>query len=201
MPHAARNNFERHISEPAEAIEVYNFLVQSGYRADFGLRFVWVSAISALDHFITELIVEVAVRRFDRKQSLPPSILAQLTPLSNALLMHQAESPAALVEFQRIVREMVKYRTFQKAKDVADGLSYIWPEKHKWKRIAEHIGAKDETVRTTLNNICYRRDLIVHNSDYNEATGNLTDCSVADAKTALEFICKIVAAIDALIID
>ena len=54
-------------------------------------------------------------------------------------------------------------------------------------------------VRRKLNGICTRRDLIVHNADYNEATGDLTPCIRSDAEEVIAYISRIVAAIDRLV--
>ena len=56
----AKNKFDSHISQCSEAIAIYEFLEDHGYNADFGLRFVWVASVSALDHYVTELVVEKA---------------------------------------------------------------------------------------------------------------------------------------------
>ena len=44
-----------------------------------------------------------------------------------------------------------------------------------------------------------RRNLIAHNADYNEGTGDLTPCSCSDAKDVVDYVSKVVNAIDSLI--
>jgi hypothetical protein len=56
------------------------------------------------------------------------------------------------------------------------------------------LSAKD--ARRKLNSICMRRDLIVHNADYNEATGDLTACCRVDAAEVVRYIADVVGAID-----
>ncbi len=94
---------------------------------------------------------------------------------------------------------MVRYRTFQKADDLADGLAFVWQKKQKWKVISAAMGMTSETAKAKLNAVAYRRDLIVHNADYNEASGALYDCELVDAKNAISHVDAVVQTIDGLI--
>ena len=195
---AAKTKFDDHIAQCNEAISVHRFLEGHGYSADFGLRFVWVASVSALDHYITELIVEKSTEHFSNGTALSAKLSNEGVPISSLMVMHRlpASQMQAVVEFRKIVRNTVRFRTFQKAEDVADGLAYVWSEKHKWDKIAGSIGVSAKTARLKLNGICSRRDLIVHNADYDEATGTLTSCSSADAREVITYVAKVVAAID-----
>jgi len=195
---AAKTNFDTHMAQSAEAITIYEFLDGQGYSADFGLRFVWVASVSALDHYITELIVEKSTEHFSNGISLSPKLSSEGVPISSLMTMHAipASQLQAVVEFRNIIRNAVRFRTFQKAEDVADGLAYIWNEKQKWDKIAKFIGVPTKTARQKLNGICTRRDLIVHNADYNEATGKLTPCIRTDAQEVVDFVATVVEAID-----
>lgn len=196
---AARNKFDSHISQCAEAITIYEFLEGNGYNADFGLRFVWVASVSALDHYITELVVEKATEQFSNGAALSAKLSNEGVPLASLIKIRTASAPQALVEFKSIMSDAVRFRTFQKADDVADGLAYVWSEKHKWDKISKAIGVPAKSAKLKLNGICTRRDLIVHNADYNDATGDLTPCIRSDAEEVITYVSRIVAAIDSLV--
>lgn len=195
----AKNNFENHIGHCSDAIHVYEYLNKSGYSADFGLRYVWVASVSALDHYISELVIEKSTEHFANSGILTAKMLNEGIPLESALKINAASPAQSLVEFRKAVIGMVRYRTFQKADDVADGLAFVWDQKHKWKFISAAMGMKNDIAKATLNAIAYRRDLIVHNADYNEATGALYECNARDAKNAIDHISRIVESIDGLI--
>ncbi|UWR07658.1 hypothetical protein [Ruegeria sp. B32] len=196
---AAKNNFESHIQQCSEAIEIYEYLEKIGYSADFGLRYVWVASISALDHYVSELIVEKSTEQFANGIPLTAKLLNEGVPLDAVLKINAASPAQTIVEFRNSVSNMVRYRTFQKADDVADGLAFVWGQKQKWKKISATMGATPDQTKATLNAIAYRRDLIVHNADYNEASGALFDCDLADAKNAVSHIVAVVQTIDSLV--
>lgn len=195
---AAKTKFDAHMAQCVEAITIYRFLEGHGYSADFGLRFVWVASVSALDHYVTELIVEKSTEHFSNGIGLSSKLLNEGVPISSLIAMHTipASQTQAVVEFRNIVRNAVRFRTFQKAQDVADGLAYVWNEKYKWDKIAAFIGVPAKLAKQKLNGICARRDLIVHNADYNEATGYLTPCILADAQEVVDYVAGVVEAID-----
>ena len=195
---AAKTRFDTHMAQCVEAITIHEFLEHHGYSADFGLRFVWVASVSALDHYITELIVGKSTEHFSYGTPLSSKLSNEGVPISSLMTMHAipASQMQAVVEFRNIVRNAVQFRTFQKANDVADGLAYVWNEKYKWDKIAASMGVPTKIAKYKLNGICTRRDLIVHNADYNEATGNLTPCIRTDAQEVVDYITKVVEAVD-----
>lgn len=195
---AAKTRFDIHISQCIEAISIHEFLEGHGYLADFGLRFVWVASISALDHYVTELIVERSTEHFSNGIPMTSKLANEGVPLESLMAMHAlpAMQPQAVLEFRRIVMNTLRLRTFQKADDVSGGLAYIWSEKHKWEKIAASIGLTSKVAKRKLNGICNRRDQIVHNADYNEATGDLTPCIRDDALEVVHYISLLVDRID-----
>lgn len=196
---AAKVSFDSHIVQCDEAIEIYEFLESKGYSADFGLRFVWVASVSALDHYISELVVEKATELFSNGKTLSSKLQNEKISMSHVVNMDSASPTEAILKFHSIVSQMVRLRTFQKSKDVADGLAYIWDEKHKWDKIAKELILDSNLAKKKLNSIGYRRDQIVHSADYNFASGSLRPCKLEHAREALNFIIKIVNVIDIIV--
>lgn len=196
---AAFDRFEEHIQQCAEAIEIYNHLKGVGYAADFSLRFVWVASISALDFYISELIVEKGTLHFANSIPLSSKLLNETVPMASLLALHSVTPAQKVVEFRKIISLAVKFRTFQKAEDVADGLAFVWNEQHKWNAIADKLGVENKSAKHKLNSIAYRRDMIVHNADFDEATGVLRVCDPDQARQASKYIRAVVQAIDELV--
>lgn len=199
MKSLAKTNFEGHANQADEAIEIYSYLRKNGYNADFGLRFVWVSAISSLDHYISELIIEKSTEHFANEKRLSRKALSQGVPLESTIKMKEASGPQSIVEFRSIISDAIKYKTFQKADDISDGLSYIWEEKHKWEKISQKLGVNTRTAKRKLNSIGYRRDSIVHNADFDDGRGEIRECILEDAKEALDYIKNVVNTIEELV--
>lgn len=196
---AAYNNFVSHIQECSEANGIYEFLSKHGYRPHFGLRYVWVAAISSLDNYISELIVEKATENFSNGAALSSKLLNEGVPISAILKIQSATPVEAVSQFRDIMYQTVRFKTFQKAESVADGLSMIWNEENKWKKIAEVMKLSHKAARWKLNSIAYRRDLIVHNADYDVATGKLMDCNPDDAKEVYRFVAQLVEIVDQIV--
>lgn len=198
---AAKDNFFSHLSRCDEALVVYDHLTGLGYSADFGLRYVWVASVSALDHYISQVIVELASQQVANNQSLTAKLLNERLSISLHLEMKSLTDAAFIFEFRKALADIVRYRSFQKDADVADGLSYIWNEAHKWDKIAARLTMTGQNARRRLNSIVIRRDQIVHNADYNESLNALTACTKIDASNALGFIKNLVTEIDYLITE
>lgn len=199
MTSSAKKNFDNHIKQAYEAIEIYKHLKRSGYSADFGLRFVWVASVSALDHYISEIIIEKSTEHFANNKKLSSKILNEGVPLQATMRLHNASPTQAIVEFRSIIDKTVRFRTFQKANDVSDGLSFIWDEQHKWNKISRELGIKNSTAKHKLNSIGYRRDSIVHNADYDNSTCLIRPCDPDDAFEALSYINQLVDTIEFLV--
>lgn len=191
--------FKNHIRESSEAVEIYEFLKGHGYSANFGLRYVWVASISALDRYVSELIIEKATEHFANGIAFSNKLLNETVPVAGLISIFGASPAEATVRFRALIADSVRYRTFQKAKDVADGLSLIWNEQHKWDAIGLLLEIPSKSARAKLNSIAIRRDLIVHNADYDEVSGLLTRCMADDAAAATNYVSQVVNAIDALI--
>lgn len=201
MTSAARSNFASHMCQCDDAVEIYKFLLSKGYVADFGLRFVWVAAISALDNYISELVVEKATEIYSNKGAFPKKLQDEGVSLSEVLEFRSANPIDATIKFRTLISNSVKSQTFQGANDVVGGLSYIWSESHKWQKISEKMGMQIKPTKGMLNSICYRRNAIVHNADYDMASNKIRDCKLEDAVEASEFVTKLVNTIDDLVLD
>ena len=64
----------------------------------------------------------------------------------------------------------MKTFSYQEPNKVADGLSYIWEEKQKWKKISVQMNMDERIVKTTLKLIADRRNSIVHEADIDPST-------------------------------
>lgn len=200
MPSLAKKLFDKHIEECREAVAIYEHLENtSHYRADFSLRFVWIAVVSAFDHYVSQLILERATAAYANNEKLTAKLLSDVVTFSSALELKQANAIDSILVFKDILSTCIKFRSFQHPDKVADGLSYVWPEKHKWEYVAKALSISVESLKGTLESIVDRRNLIAHNADYDEARGAKLPIGKSDALEVLRFIERIVAVVDATI--
>ena len=196
---AAKLNFDKHIRECDDALQIYRYLGTQGYQADFGLRYVWVGSVSAIDHYVTELVIEKSTSQYANQQQLSPKLLNGRVQFSETLPLQSANLPQSVEIFRKAVSNMVRFETFQRAETIADGLAYIWQDAHKWQRISRVVGLHPTQAKDRLNQIADRRNLIAHNADYDESSGVLNNCSLTDAEDTVNYIKQIVTAIESLV--
>lgn len=147
---------------------LYNYLhdvVKPPYDYSDLLRWQWAQSVSALDKLIHDLI------RIGMRESFDGSRPATAKFLNFAITITAfqqiKQSPlAAPLSFEQFVTSKNKTLSFQEPVKIADGLSYIWDEQHKWKYISAQMGRSEEDVKTELKNISIRRNQIVHEGDY-----------------------------------
>jgi hypothetical protein len=197
MTSQAKLLFDSHLEECREAIALYeHFEKTSIYRADFNLRFVWIAAISAFDHYVSQLILERATKAYANNEALTPKLLSDGVSLSNALELRGANSVDAILIFRRILGDCIRYKSFQHPDKIAEGLSYVWAEKHKWQYIAGVLGISLDYLKGTMESIVDRRNLIAHNADYDEARGVKLPVDKHQALDVVKFLASIVDVIE-----
>jgi len=172
MPSSAVSVFDAHMRECREAVAVYAHLATAaGFRADFNLRFVWIASVSALDHYVSQLILERATVAFADGKPLQPKLLSEVMTFQNAISFRGVDVISAVLQFRKILDAAIRYRSFQSPDSIADGLSFIWPEKKKWGVLGAILNMKPESARRKLSAIVDRRNLIAHNGDFDEGLG------------------------------
>jgi hypothetical protein len=199
MPTSAKLLFDAHVAECREAVSTFDFMLsKAGFKADFNLRFVWIAAVSALDHYISQVILERATYAYGNKLPLQPKLLADVMSFGSAIELREADPIRSVVVFRSILDSCIRYKSFQYPEKIADGLSYVWQEKQKWHYIATKVGMSAEGAKKKLDAIVDRRNLIAHNGDYDEARGAKLPISKSDTEEVIKFTESIVAAIDSV---
>lgn len=195
----AKAKFDDLIKDADEAIITYDQLLTINQNGDFALRFVWVCLASAVDTYITDIILERGVEALFGSGPTTKKMGNELLPLSAAMALATVTTAERVRIIRTALSETIRYKTFQKPDDIADGLSYIWTEKHKWQKIAARLELDVTDLRRDIGSIMARRDLIVHSMDHDLALGKRLEVSKGDAKDHLTLIRQVVSVIDELI--
>ncbi|MGD0639231.1 MAG: HEPN domain-containing protein [Roseiarcus sp.] len=183
--------FDASIVEARNLTALHGYLTQSvraPYPFDDLLRSQVVYAVSAFDKLLHDLIrvgmVETYVgRRVPTDRYHSESITIQF----HGELLAATVPPKEYLFEQEIIRKLGRL-SFQDPEKVAEGLSLIWDEKHKWAKVADAMGQKPDDVRTTLKLITGRRNAIVHESDMHPLTNVKTPITTTDCNDITDFL-------------
>ncbi|AEW00267.1 hypothetical protein A4D02_23340 [Niastella koreensis] len=160
------------------------------------LRAQWVMSVSALDKLIHEFIRIGMVEAFEgqrprtrKYQSFGISTSTMTNIISSAGSSSSVYPPSYWFEQEIVQRH--QHLAFQDPDKIADGLSLIWDESHKWQYLAGPMGMSQQDLVTTIKTIATRRNKIVHEADFNILTGLRNQIDKIDTDTVVPFIIRL----------
>ncbi len=195
--HEAYQQFKINISSNHKIIDVYKLInyqdqllknlldLEKSEILGHLLRNVIVYSVSALDKFIHELVIKGIIEIFVNLRPTTRAYENINIPLTHINICSKSYY---IREFYYFLYKFFSNKTFQTPEKIAEGLSYIWNEKHKWKVIAQELNKDEKYVREKLNNIVIRRNQIVHEADLNMLTQKLQPISIEEVEDILKFI-------------
>ncbi|MCH8491530.1 MAG: hypothetical protein LAT81_16625 [Oceanicaulis sp.] len=198
-----------------EAYDRYRILVADAWECienfrvtehDFALRHVWVSCVSALDLYLTELVAEAGLRIVDKSPlSLTPNLRNIGIPLEGVFEYEKMSPSQKLIFFRSAIYSSVQFVSLYRSDGVLSALSYIWiaDPKKKWKTITariknfgQYIDYTEQDIRSELDAIGDRRDLISHSVDWPPGADRRNPVRIEDAMQVIDFVSALVRAID-----
>jgi len=151
------------------------------------LRWQLAQAVSALDKLIHDLIRTGIIEIFQNQRALTAGYGAFVLNLS--MYNEFINNPGLEVQIlDRHILIVNGYKTYQDPEKIAEGLSIIWTEADKWKKIADKMCSTKILVKSELKNIVIRRNQIVHEGDYNASSAARQGVVHGDIKRAVKFI-------------
>lgn len=166
------------------------------------LRWQWVLAVSALDKYIHDIVTAGMVEQYINKRPHTPKF--DTFQLSMNAITNIQSSPVPEIEFRNEVIRKNSYLAFQEPNKIADALSFIWDEQHKWDVISSNMATpiSSSDLKTKLKNIVVRRNQIVHEGDCLSTNIPLIQQPITffDTQDVIQFITELVNAIDVSII-
>lgn len=156
------------------------------------LRWQWAQAVSALDRLIHDLVKIGAVQEYINRRPPTDKFWALVLPMKiHHSIELQSNNSHKILIFQQYISEKLSTESYQDPQKIADALSYIWNEPHKWQKIAVYMSESDETVKTTLKSIVLRRNQIVHAGDYVDFLSPKENIQRDDVYKVCDFIKKL----------
>ena len=183
---------------------VYDYLVKNNIPLDSSdlLRWQWVLVVSALDKYIHDLVLMGMSEEFLGKRT-HTNKYNNFTMSMNTFFAIES-SPVPVAEFEKEIIRRHSYQSFQDPDKIADALSFIWDEQHKWSVISFNMKnvIKEEDLKIKLRNIVIRRNQIVHEGDCLSASIPLSRQIItqSDTEDVISFIIDLVEAIDKSIV-
>lgn len=158
------------------------------------LRWQWAQGVSALDKFIHDIVRAGMLEIYMGKREATPRWSS--FPISIELHQQMQDNPAgACMLLESEILRKHSFLSFQDPDKIAEALSFIWNEPHKWQVLSAKMGMDEKFVRTYLKNISIRRNQIVHEGDYSSLHLQRQLISEQDTKAVLDFISKLAEAI------
>lgn len=158
------------------------------------LRAEWVYTVSAMDKLIHELVRTGMIDAFQGGRIKTKKFVTfgiSVDTHSNIAAANPPTSPPPEYYFEQEILQKHKHLSFQEPDKIADALSLIWDEQHKWGKVAQKIGIPEASLTTRLKTIIARRNQIVHEADIDLQTGLRNKVEKVDADSVVSFIEKL----------
>lgn len=188
---SAFRSFEKEIDSASELSALFEFAdKQIVVPTSFGdlLRAQIVYSMGAFDRLMHDLVRIGMVQTFLGTRTPSPKYLSFQISLQAQRDIATASVPPREHYFEQAVFNSIKHLSFQDPDKVAEALSMIWIEDHKWQRLAAEMGILTHTAKTTLRTIAGRRNSIVHESDIDPITSAKRRIVPIDATQATRFV-------------
>lgn len=184
--------FRSNIRDARNLTGLYEFLETAiivPYSFDDLLRAQMVYSVSAFDKLIHDVIRIGMMEIFTHRRPPTPKYLAESISISTYNELTSATIPPREYIFEEAIVKKLKIISYQEPEKIAEGLSYIWEEKFKWKKIAQEMAMDEKTVKTTLKLIANRRNIIVHEADINPLTEEKYEVNKHECSSFTDFLC------------
>lgn len=152
------------------------------------LRMSVTYSMSALDKLIHDLVVYGMVETYVGRRQPTGKFQSEGLSIQNHIDLNGASVPPAEILFENIVRQKINHLSFLDPSKMADALSLIWNENHRWQKIADAMHRQQADVKTELRNIYKRRNSIVHEADKDPVTNSKMPMNEIDARRIEQFI-------------
>ena len=196
----AIDSFRLNIARARELGQLYNSITAittSVLNINDLLRAQIVMAVSALDHFVHEVVRAEMVAIYEKTRPLVPGFSKFSVSLAEA--MASIPGPSSLW-VDSVIRETHSYLSFQHPDKIADAIRLIY-EPPLWQSVENRLGIPAKDIKEQLKLIVERRNKIAHEADIDPSfPGTRWPISYRDASSVTDFIEQLVEAINSEIV-
>lgn len=145
--------------------------------------------VSAFDKFIHDVVKIGILEIFNGTRVNTASFDSYPINMSQ---MHSIISPSPTSDPTSILENIIvanqKHLSYQDPDKIAQALSLVWTEEHKWQKIATEMATDQKPLKIELKNIVLRRNQIVHEADIDLFTNDLQTINEVDVVKSVDFI-------------
>lgn len=152
------------------------------------LRMSVTYSMSALDKLIHDLVVHGMVETYAGRRQATKKFQSEGVSIQNHIDLSSASIPPAEIVFEGIVKQKISHLSFLDPDKMADALSLVWNQDHRWQEISHAMGRSQQDVKTELRNIYKRRNAIVHEADKDPVSNTKMPLLSKDAERIEIFI-------------
>lgn len=199
----ALNQYDQNHKQVKKYGALYNLVVAQvpilATEAESILRAQWVMAVSSLDTYIHDVLRIGLLQIYAGTR--PSNNSSDAFNITIKSFMQIEASPITVDKTNLLeaeLRRISEKDSYQSPKGIEYALSLIGIN-NVWSRISPVIGMPASDIKSQLSLIVRRRNKIAHESDYDHLTASLITISKADADDVVEFIDKLVRAINTLL--
>jgi hypothetical protein len=183
--------FRTNLESVRELATLHDYLcanLKSPMTFDDLLRFQIVYSVSAFDKLIHDIVRIGMLQIFSGTRPATSKYLSEKISMSAYATLSAATIPPKEYYFEQEIISRLRTVAYQSPDNIADGLSYIWEEKHKWQKIAAVMSMTEDGVKTQLKLIVDRRHKIAHEADMDITSGGKFAISKTDCESSVSFI-------------
>ena len=182
--------FKKNITESSQLMALFEYTDEHLPSMNFDdlLRAHLVYSVSAFDKLIHDLIKIGMLEIFSNRRPTTPKYLSEGISLEIYNKISVATIPPKEFYFEAEISKKLSFMSFQDPNKVADGLSLIWGEPHKWQILSASMGVELSIAKTTLKTISARRNQIVHEADIDIATSKKYSIEKTETEDVANFI-------------
>jgi hypothetical protein len=150
-------------------------------------RAAWNQAVSAMDHWLHDELIERAVRLAnDTGNQRPQSMLNLRLPFE---MVERTRSEPVYVVFRDFLKKEFQRRSFHSAEDITQGIKLV---SHRtgdsiWNAVGQAFGMSQQEAKRNHEEIIKRRNDISHRAD-RDALGQRQGMTEAQATAAVDWI-------------
>lgn len=159
------------------------------------LRFALVAAVSALDHYVHEVVRELMVKTAQGNRNATDAFGHFEISTVSALRAANGDPPQSWMN-DEVLRQH-GHLSFQQPEKIADAIRLVW-DQPMWPTIAFALGTTAQALKQELELIVSRRNQIAHEADRDPTPPHdRWPIRSGDVNKALDLIGAIVVALDA----
>lgn len=188
----AKTHFEQNIIRVRSLGSIYNSINNETTIEDISdiLRAQYVMLVSALDHFIHEVVRLGMIETYNNQRTPTKKFKEFILTLDKNILFNKAvmeEKSDTWLNYQ--IRHKNGFKSFQESDKIKEALFLIL-EYDIWDKVIQYLD--DENIKKKLNLIIDRRNQISHEADIDPEDNSLREVREDDINYSIDLIEKIV---------